>query len=183
MERSEPVLIGPVCAGKSSVAAGLAGRLGVDHVNLDVLMNGYFVDCPDFEAEPYNDLARNGFLPAYRYSEAALAYSLERVLQDHRDCVFDIGAGYTSFLDRRFHSRAAAALKPFSRVVLLLPDPDPEKSVSVLRSRCVKARGQDWIHEGVDFIEHWVTDDQNQRLATEVIYTGDEQPEQIVARL
>lgn len=152
-------------------------------MNLDVLMNDYFRDCPDFSAAPYNELTRKAFLPAYRYSEAALAYSLERVLRDHRDCVFDIGAGYTSFLNRRFHARAVAALKPFRQVVLLLPDADPGKSVSVLRARCLKARGDDWIHEGLDFIEHWVTDDQNRRLATEVIYTGDAAPAQIVTRL
>jgi hypothetical protein len=152
-------------------------------VDLDLLMHGYFKDCPDFKAVPYNDLARQSFLAAYRYSEPALAYSLERVLRDHQDWVFDIGAGYTSFLDHRFHARAAAALRPFSRVVLVLPDPGPAESVRILRSRCRKARQDDWIREGVDFIEHWVTDEQNRRLATEVVYTGDDEPAAVVTRL
>ncbi|MFD2079035.1 hypothetical protein SAMN05421678_102300 [Actinopolymorpha cephalotaxi] len=83
-------------------------------------------------------------------------------MRDYRDCVFDLGAGHTSFLDRGLHERVASALRPFSNVVLLVPSTDTVTSVHILRERC-RQRGHTWIHDGIDFIEHWVTDDQNRR--------------------
>jgi hypothetical protein len=37
--------------------------------------------------------------------------------------------------------------------------------------------GTDWIHDGVDFVQHWILSDQNRRLATHTIYTRDDPPE------
>jgi hypothetical protein len=114
--------------------------------------------------------------------EPALAFAVEQVVSDYRGCVFDLGAGHTSFLDRQLHDRVARALSPFANVVLLLPSTDAARSVNVLRARCQR-RGHTWIHEGVDFIEHWVTDDQNRRLAKRILYTEDQDPDALVQQL
>jgi hypothetical protein len=180
--RPEHVLIGPVGAGKTTLGSRLAERLGLPHVQLDSIANEYYRAAPDFDAPTYNSLMAESFVAAYRYWEPALAYAVERVVADHHDCVFDLGAGHTSFLDRQLHARVATALSPFDNVVLLLPSRDTARSVSILRERC-QQRGHEWIQENVDFIEYWVTDDQNRRLAKRVLYSEDCDPDALVEQL
>ena len=62
--------------------------------------------------------------------------------------------------------------------ILLLPSADLDRSVSQLRQRCIEKRNRDWIHDGYDFIEHWVKDDCNHDLATVTIFTDGKTPEQ-----
>lgn len=50
-ERWEFVFIGPVCAGKSSVAKLVAERLGCPHVQLDELRERYLARFPGFDFE------------------------------------------------------------------------------------------------------------------------------------
>lgn len=184
LQRNELVLIGPVCAGKSTVAELLAARHGVPHVDLDSIIRPYFESSPHFDAGVYNQLAADdGFTAAYRYSEPTLAYALEHALRDHHDCIFDVGAGYTSFLDEGLHDRAATALRPFATVVLIVPSAREAESVAILRDRCRTARDMDWIVDGVDFIEHWVISDQNRRLATMIVHTEADPPSIVADRV
>ncbi|MFD2079025.1 shikimate kinase [Actinopolymorpha cephalotaxi] len=180
--RPEYVLIGPVCAGKTTLGARLAERLGVEHVQLDSIANDYYRIAPGWDADTYNALMADSFVAAYRHFEPALAFAVESVVRDHHDCIFDLGAGHTSFLDRRLHERVVSALSPFSNVVLLLPSADTMTSVRTLWERC-RQRGHTWIHDGVDFIEHWVTDDQNRRLADRVLFTEDRDPDALVEEI
>jgi len=59
---------------------------------------------------------------------------------------------------------------------IVLPSADLDRSVSLLRQRSVEERNTDWIHDGYDFIEHWVKDDSNHELATSTIFTDGKTP-------
>lgn len=109
--------------------------------------------------------------------------SVEQLLADHHDCVFDFGAGYTCYIDTSHHARAANALRPFRRVVLLLPAVDSARSVDILRARCASSRGEDWIFDGFDFIDYWVRNWQNGQLATTTVITGERTPEEVADQL
>jgi shikimate kinase len=172
--RSEYVLIGPVGAGKTTVGSRLAERLRLPHVQLDSIANEYYGAAPGWNGHTYDALMAESFVAAYRHWEPALAFAVEGVVGDYRDCVFDLGAGHTSFLDPQLHERVATALSPFADVILLLPSSDAARSVSVLRERC-QQRGHTWVHEGVDFIEYWVINDQNRRLAKRVWWSSSSQ--------
>ena len=186
-DRSQPVFIGPVCVGKTSVSLRVAEILGLQRVELDEIAGRYYRDCPDFDSEIYNTLlASDGFVAAYRYWEPALAYAVDRVVDDFPTVLLDLGAGHTSFLDRRFHEAVEAALAPYRNIVLLLPDVDPDRSVSVIRHRLMhdsERPAMSWEFPEVDFIRHWVEDDQNRRLAEHVAYTGDADPGSIATQL
>jgi hypothetical protein len=183
-DRDEYVLLGPVCAGKSTVGALLAGRLGVPHLELDELANPYYEAAPGFDGKEFDRLvASEGFLTAYRYFEPALPYAIERFVEEHSDAVLDLGAGHTSYLDRRLYPRAVEALSPFRRKILLLPAKDERVAIDVLRARAQDSRQMDWIFDGFDFIDFWVRDDQNRMLADVVLYTEDESPTETAARI
>jgi shikimate kinase len=67
--------------------------------------------------------------------------------------------------------RARQNLMSFSHVVLLLPSPDPARSVSLLRERCNALGLPSWRDAGCDLIERWVIDSCNRDLATFTVYT------------
>jgi hypothetical protein len=71
-------------------------------------------------------------------------------------------------------------------MILFLLDLDPERSAAVIR-HCLMVdddrESTDWIHDGVDFVRHWIVSDQNRRLATHAIHTGDDPPDAVTMRV
>jgi hypothetical protein len=117
-----------------------------------------------------------GFLALYWYWKPFEIDSLERLVAEHCDCVFDLGAGHSVYEHRAFFERARRALAPFRNVVLLLPSPDTETSIHLLRARGA-AEGDD-VASAFDFITHFVTHPSNRELATHVVYTAGKTPEE-----
>jgi hypothetical protein len=171
--------------GKTTVSTLVADALGVSRVELDEIAMPYYRACPDFDPDTYNSLTEHqGFVAAYRYWEPALAFAVERVVDDHHGAVLDLGAGHSCFLDPACAVRVRRALAPFVNTILLLPDPDVERSVAIIRDRCARTRdGMTWRFDDVDFIRHWVASGQNHELARHVVYTQDDAPEQVAERV
>jgi hypothetical protein len=166
MTRDEIVLIGPAGAGKTSVGQALGRALDVPFVDLDAVGAAYYAEV-DQPLEAFRArIASHGYPNAHRWWQPARLHALTRVLQDHRSCVFALGAGHTHYEDGSFADAAERVLAPMRRVVLLLPSEDPAESVAVLRQRCASSKGHDGIRDGVDFITTWVESAQNARLAT-----------------
>jgi shikimate kinase len=155
--RHEIVLIGPQGAGKSTIGRLLAARLGVPWVEMDAVCRRY-----------YEEL---GYDPAtaWRERERLEVHALERLLADHRGCVFSLGAGHTLYDDPVHVARARRALAPFAAVVLLLPAPDPAAAVEALQARRrVKRRAH----------EVQVGHRSSRDLATLTVYTAGRTPEE-----
>ena len=76
-----------------------------------------------------------GFVALVFYWKLFDTYAVERVLADHRDCVFDFGAGHSVYESSELFERVERALAPYPNVVLLLPSPDVEESVRILNER------------------------------------------------
>jgi hypothetical protein len=171
------VLIGPAAAGKSVVGALLSQSLNIPHVDLDKVGDAYY-EAAGFPLEELDRRMFENYLDAYRWACAALPYALERVVADHKDCVFSVAAIHTHYEEPEYFERARAALAPFDNVVLLLPCPDLDRSVDVLRARSVAERRMDWIYDGHDFYQRWVKDSCNAELATMTVYTDGKTPEQ-----
>jgi shikimate kinase len=173
--RDEVILIGPVGAGKSTQGRLLAERLELPQYSMDELRWNYY------DAAGYNDaLARRiweagGFMALYWYWKPFEIDSLERLLAEHHDCVFDLGAGHSVYEHSAFFERAERALAPFRHVVLLLPSPDETRSIEHLRLR---ARDTTEIDSPFDFIAHFVRHRSNRALAKHVVYTEDKSLEE-----
>jgi hypothetical protein len=176
--RSEIVLIGPICAGKSTVGELLGAALTVEHLDVDHVADRYYAEAGWSVARFDAVQRRAGLLAAYLDGEPAMLSTLERALADHHGCVFSVGAAHSHFMTPALFDRARRALEPFPYVVLLLPDPDPAQSVAVLRERCRAFGLRDWRDDRCDLIERWVTDGCNQDLATLTVYTRGRTPAQ-----
>lgn len=172
--RQDIILIGPIGAGKSTIGKLLAERLGIPQVAMDNVRFGYYKEI-GYDEELADKLGRQeGFTAKYRYWKPFEIHAVERVLGEHHDCVIDFGGGHSVYEDDALFERARRALAPYANVVLLLPSPDLDESVRMLRER----HGGPIIDHGLDFDEHFVKHHSNHDLATLTVYTKDQTPDQ-----
>ena len=167
------ILIGPIGTGKSTLGKLLSLSLEVPQVSMDDVRLMYYEQI-GFDL----DLAKRikvekGFLKLYQYWKPFEAYAVERLLAEHRHCVIDFGAGHSVFEDDLLFARVQRVLQPYCNVVLILPSPDLDESVRIL-----KERGGEHEDNGLDFVEHFVKHHSNHDLAKMVVYTKDKTPEQ-----
>jgi hypothetical protein len=167
------VLIGPVRAGKSTVAALLAARLGAPLHQLDALRDTYYQEIGYDDAHAQRLRDERGWEARYRYWKPFEAHAVERFLAEHPTGILDFGAGHSVQEDPALFARVRRALAPYRNVVLLLPSPDPDESVRIL-----KGRYGGLVSNGVDFDEHFVRHHANRDLATLVVYTLGKTPEE-----
>ena len=176
--RSEIVLIGPIGSGKSTQGSLIAEACQIPVVSLDAIQMKHFQENGWCQTEFERTLKTYGPLAAYQYRWPYFAFAAERVLEEHSNCVFDFGAGHSHYADDRLLGRVKRAMAPFVNVILLLPSPDLDLSVKLLRERNLERNNDDCIEDGYDFMEHWVKDDSNHSLATLTVYTDGKTPEQ-----
>jgi hypothetical protein len=169
----EIILIGPTGAGKSTMGLLLADRLNLPSVSMDGVAEPYYNEC-NFGIAVFQRLrAEQGFLTTHR----------QRVIAEYERVVLDLGAGHTHYENPVMFDRSSHAIAPCSNVILLLPSADLDRSVCLLRERCRSARESDWIHDGYDFIEHWVKDSCNHDLATLTVFTEGKAPAETCAEI
>lgn len=175
------ILIGPMCAGKSSVAEILAARLGRTQVAMDDLRWDYY-DETDYDKETARRLHEAGdTLGVLNYMKPFEAYAVERVVAEKPGCVIDFGAGHSVYENEDLLARVERALAPIPQVILLLPSPDPDESVRVLneRFRALLEREVGAVDAKLLALnEHFVKNPSNRRLAKQVVYTEGKTPEE-----
>jgi hypothetical protein len=136
--RSEIVLIGPCAAGKSTLAMKLASNLGINLFQVDLLRwyyfykNGYnlVLGLQLIEKESVDELAA--------YWKPFELLTLENVVNDFRDGIFDFGGTYSFYEDPAMLHRAKIALKDFRHVFLILPCRNKEASLNIVNGRVRK---------------------------------------------
>jgi shikimate kinase len=177
------ILIGPLCAGKSSTSRLLAERLGIERYELDELRWDYYREIGyDEETASMLENGPEGLPGLSRYWKPFEAHAVERVLSDYKNCVIDFGAGHSVYEDEALFARVQQALSPFEHVILLLPSPDLDDSIAIVNSRLSRLLEQ--VAGKVNPValqlnETFVKHPSNQRLAKMTIYTLDRTPEEV----
>ncbi|MDH5505801.1 MAG: shikimate kinase [Anaerolineae bacterium] len=175
------ILIGPMSAGKSTIAALLADKLGLPHCALDDGRWGYYDETSYDKQTAAEIMAEQGMLGLLHYMKPYEAHAVERVLADHKGSVIDFGAGHSVHEDEPLFKRVQHALAPFEHVILLLPSPDLDASVDVLNARFRKLLEEEVgeVDEALlGLNEHFVKHASNHQLATMVVYTDSHTPEE-----
>ena len=172
------VLIGPVCAGKSTLLPLIAGRLGRPSVDLDDVAEPYYEEVGHGREELNLIGAERGDLGAYLWWQQGHPHAVRRVLEDYPDAVIALGAGHTTYSDAELFEEVRSLLTPCA-TALVLPSPDNRESLRVLRQRAIERNGGDWIMDGVDVLDQWVSGEQNRLLATVTVFTEARTPDEI----
>lgn len=175
--RNDIVLIGPLSAGKTTVALYVSARLQQPNFPLDRIKwyyrfkNGY-------------DLARGtvilrteGFAALLDYAKSYFSMAdLECFLNEFRSGVIDFGASHSVFDDSAAMRDAERILSPFANVVLLLPTPDPDRNIEILSDR-IRQRYSDRerdariVESYVEVNRRFVMSPSNTLLARHTVYT------------
>lgn len=175
------ILIGPMCAGKSTVADLLAAKLGILRVEIDELRWAYYEET-DYDKETARQMHETGdILGLLDYMKPFEAHAVERVVVEKPGCVIDFGAGHSVYEDEALLERAEQALAPVEHVILLLPSPDLDESTRVLNERFRKLlkREVGHVNEGLLALnESFVKHPSNHLLAKQVVYTEGKNPEE-----
>jgi shikimate kinase len=171
----EITLIGPMGAGKSTQGRLLSERLGVPQVSVDDLRWNYYAEIGWSREEQDRIGAEEGFAGIYRYWKPFEAYAVGRILAEHHHCVIDFGAGHSVYHDDAQFAQVRQAMAPYSNVVLLLPSPDLDESVAVLKApRQFHIAGQELNHF---FTTHML------KLAKQTVYTEGKRAEETAAEV
>ena len=165
------ILIGPMHAGKSTIAGLLAGRWGVRRVSMDDVRWGYYCEIGYDKARQKEAYERAGFAGMVAYWKPFEAHAVQRLLADiaGERCVIDFGAGHSVYEDAALLERVRKAIEPYP-VVLLLPSPDVDESIAILRQRR-DVMFPDQIGMPMEVNEHFVRDPSNRLLAKFTVYT------------
>jgi shikimate kinase len=180
------ILIGPICVGKSTLAALLAARLALPRIEVDELRWHYFEQTAYSKDEARRIHAAEGNLGVLRYSKPFEAQMVAAILRDHPDAVIDFGAGHSVYDDPADFARVQAALAPFERVVLVLPCADPDEAIAILNARfraLLEREGVEPSDEYMQMNADFVRSPCNAQLAKLTVYTEGKTAEQTCAEI
>lgn len=181
-EKRSIILIGPMSAGKSSIAQLLSEQLALPWIEVDEMRWDYFEETGyDHEKVKAMMDAGGGYAEMFAYWKPFEVHALERVLQDHDRGIFDFGAGYTVQEDEALFARVQNAFAPFEDLFLLLPSPDVGESLEVLDTRLTALLEKELgstFPEAFELNEHLIRHPSNQQLAQKIVYTADKTPEE-----
>ena len=178
MSEKEIILIGPIGAGKSTIAELLSKRLNLPHCPMDEYRWEYYDEIGYDHLFVKELKKKEGINGVCRYWKKFEIHAVERLLSEHRNSIIDFGAGHSVYENKGYLERAKQALKPFKNVILLLPSPNKEYSKKVLKDRN-NFDSEDTDNLNKHFIEHL----SNYELAKHVIYTDGVKPENSVIEI
>lgn len=177
------ILIGPMSAGKSTIAELLAQELGLPRHGLDDVRWDYYAEV-GYDSQYAKKLAEEeGPGALLNYWKPFEAHAVERVLQEYADGVVDFGAGHSVHEDPALFARVQRAMAPYPHIILLLPSPDLDESVAILNERLAKMlveqAGFEEAHpEVLAANETFIRHPSNFQLARLIVYTRDRSPQE-----
>ena len=178
---STVILIGPISAGKSTIAQLLAAKLDMPRYEVDEDRWRYYDEIGYDKAEGKRIAEAEGMIGLIQYWKPFEAHVVERVLVEHPNTVMDFGAGHSYYEDAALFARVEKALAPFPNVILLLPSPDLDESVEILNARFTELLTREVRSVDPMLLElnaQFVKQPSNHKLAKMVVYTKGKTPEE-----
>ncbi len=173
------ILIGPMSAGKSTLAKLLAKRLKVKRIELDDVRQRFYGEIGYDEGYASRIVGELGMMGLINYWKPFEAHAVERAIQEYDNCVLDFGAGHSVYQDQELFSRVQKALQPIRHVILILPSPDLDQSTLIVNQRFSDLL----IHEVgkidselLELNQLFVHHPSNHLLAKKTIYTDGKTP-------
>ena len=169
------ILIGPMRAGKTTVARLLAQALDMPHISLDKVKPKYYEEFGYDQAYARQLRDEQGFGALLTYWKPFEVRLVEQILQEYpKGHVIDFGAGHSVYEDAAHFKRVQDALTPYPHVIFLTPTDDTEENIRILHQRDLDDGESGLPEMNGQFVRH----ESNRKLATVTIFTKDATPEQ-----
>jgi len=176
-EASNIILIGAMGVGKSTIGGLVASKLDLPQVSMDKLRFDYYKE-KDWTEKRQREIGdKEGFSGVYKYWKQYDVHAVERLLEEHKQCVIDFGAGHSIYENPEDFARVSEILAPYANVVLLLPSPDIDESISILKDRRATTI------DGVEITEYLVSHPSSRELADFSIFTESRTPGEIMKEI
>ncbi|MGH2582124.1 MAG: shikimate kinase [Anaerolineales bacterium] len=175
------ILIGPMCAGKSTVAKLLAESLGIENFAVDDHRWNYYEQTDYDKAKAARIIEAEGMVALLNYMKPFEAFAVEKIMAEKSNCVIDFGAGHSVHEDETLFKRVRDALSQCQNVVLLLPSADLDESTQILNARFTELLQREVGSVDpnlLDLNEHFVKHPSNHTLAKLVVYTNGKSPDE-----
>jgi shikimate kinase len=169
----EIILLGPVAIGKTTTARLISKKINKPVISLDDLRFDYYKEI-GYDPLHMKELhEKAGIMAIFQYGKIFDAYSIERILEDHRNCIFDFGggnivSGYSFDLNR-----IKKALEPYENVVFLVPGKDNAETLNFIYKR------RDIKPSDRELIEYLVCNHSNYEVAKHTVFVKDKTPEEV----
>lgn len=165
------ILIGPWCAGKTTLGRKAAQGGSTPFVDLDDLAERYWNEI-GYSLDGLLERNREvGMFDSEREWEPARAHAVLRGLEDHPTGILALGAAYTNYLDFELFEKIQVALECAARpIVLITPSLDERKCREITERRAWDTRGPEWVIQRQD-LDSWSTTTLDNIVAEEVIIT------------
>lgn len=135
--RSEIVLMGPMSSGKTTLAKKISKMTGIAHLNIDCIKWDYFSYYGYEEACAEKEYSRDGIRGLHEYYKLYEIKTLRRVFSKYKDCIFDLGAGFTVYNHSAHQSAVNSMLSIFHNKFTILPHAEYDKSRKILLKRFI----------------------------------------------
>jgi shikimate kinase len=169
------ILIGPMRAGKTTVAGLLAQTLNLPHISLDKVKSNYYKDFGYDQAYARQLRDEQGFEALLAYWKPFEIRLVEQILQEYpKGHIIDFGAGHSVYEDEALFKRVQDALALYPYIIFLTPADDAEEAIRILHQRDLDDGESGLPEMNAQFVRH----ESNRKLATVTIYTKDATPEQ-----
>ena len=176
------ILIGPMSAGKSTLAKLLAKRLKVKRIELDDVRQKFYGEIGYDEGLASRIVGEEGMMGLIKYWKPFEAHAVERAIKEYDNCVLDFGASHSVYQDQELFSRVQNALEPIKHVILILPSPDLDRSTAVVNQRfsdlLLNEVGK-IDSELLELNQYFVHHPSNQMLAKMTFYTDGKTPAEV----
>ena len=173
------VLIGPMAAGKTTIARILEQKTGVRNVPMD-MVRWYYYFKDGYSAA--HDHGLKTLVEKADYWKRFDLLSVERILSDFKDAIIDLGAGHSYYPDPDELKRAQTLLAPLPNVFLLLPSLDPVISDKACRER-IKAVYPAVTEDELSINQIFLHHHSNKFLAKHTVTTLRKTPEAVADEL
>jgi len=140
------ILVGPIGAGKTTIGKMIAEKLSLPLISLDE--EPHLAASLGYDIELYKQMWKhNGLHEAYSYRRSFYDRLVPVFLAAHGHGVLDFGGGHPIAPDREKQETIKKALEPYPHVFLLMPTPDVQASLKILKMRNQLPDGQPDLNE------------------------------------
>lgn len=150
------ILIGPMCAGKSTISNDLANKTNLERISLDARdkLKKYYQEENKF----------SNFKDFELYLTASVLTNLDSPK------IIDFGAGHSIYENPLMFMEFKKLIDKFSNVVLVMPSENKEESIQITTDRLIKRNGMP-TNQKLEDNKHFIESPCNYEIATITEYT------------